>query len=210
MCSSDLTWTAGSPLPEPRAGGGLAIAQGRLHYFGGYKPDRDTVTGDHWSLPLNGDGTWRREADMPNPRGHLAAAALDGQIYALGGANGHDKKQADQPFCERYDPATKRWTPIANLPDGRSHFEGSTIVRNGRIIIVAGRCNSSRPPRMNVSDILEYDPKSDAWRVLATIPLRLMAPSADIIGQQLVVIAGGLGGPLPLTAETHIATLPKR
>jgi N-acetylneuraminic acid mutarotase len=81
--------------------------------------------------------------------------------------------------------------------------------RNGRIIIVAGRCNSSRPPRMNVSDILEYDPKSDAWRVLATIPLRLMAPSADIIGQQLVVIAGGLGGPLPLTAEAYVAPLPK-
>ena len=81
--------------------------------------------------------------------------------------------------------------------------------RNGRIIIVAGRCNSTTPPRMNVSDILEYNPKSDAWRVLATIPLRLMAPSADIIGQQLVVIAGGLGGPLPLTAEAYVAPLPK-
>jgi len=202
-------WTPGSPLPERRAGGGLAIAQGRLHYFGGYKPDRDTVCADHWSLPLKGDGDWTREADMPNPRGHLAAAVLDGQIYAIGGANGHDKKQVDQPFCDRYDPATKRWTPIANLPDGRSHFEGSTIVHKGRIIVVAGRCNGPRPPRGNVSDILEYDPKTDAWRALATIPLRVMAPSAEMIGQQLFVIGGGLGGPAPLTAEAYVATVPK-
>jgi N-acetylneuraminic acid mutarotase len=203
------TWTPAPPLPEPRAGGGLAIAQGRLHYFGGYKADRDTVCADHWSLSLKGEDTWTREADMPNPRGHLAATVLDGQIYALGGANGHDKKQQDQPFCERYDPSTKRWTAIANLPDGRSHFEGSTIVHEGRIIIVAGRCNNTNPPRMNVSDILEYNPKSDAWRVLSSIPLRVMAPSAHIIGQQLVVVGGGIGKPIPLTAEAYVATLPK-
>jgi N-acetylneuraminic acid mutarotase len=203
------TWTPGPPLPERRAGGGLAIAHGRLHYFGGYKPDRDTVCVDHWSLPLKGDGKWTREADMPNPRGHLAAAVLDGQIYALGGTNGHDKKQVDLPFCNRYDPATKRWTAIAKLPDGRSHFEGSTIVHKGRIIVVAGRCNSTRPPRNNVNDILQYDPKSDAWRVLTTNPLRVMAPSAAIIGQQLIVIGGGIGGPAPLTAEAYAAPLPK-
>lgn len=204
------TWTAGPPLPEPRAGGGLAITQGRLHYFGGYKADRDTVCVDHWSMPLKGDATWTREADMPNPRGHLAAAVLDGKIYALGGANGHDKKQVDQPYCDRYDPVTKRWAALANLPEGRSHFEGSTIVHEGRIIVVAGRCNSSRPPRMNVSDILEYNPKTDAWRVLATTPLRAMAPSAAIIDRKLLVIGGGLGGPLPLTAEAYVATIPKR
>jgi N-acetylneuraminic acid mutarotase len=203
------TWMPAPPLPEPRAGGGLAIAQGRLHYFGGYKADRDTVCADHWRLSLKGEDTWTREADMPNPRGHLAATVLDGQIYALGGANGHDKKQQDQPFCERYDPSTRRWTVIANLPDGRSHFEGSTIVHEGRIIIVAGRCNNTNPPRMNVSDILEYNPKSDAWRVLSSIPLRVMAPSAHVIGQQLVVIGGGIGKPIPLTAEAYVATLPK-
>jgi Kelch motif protein len=35
-------WTVGTPLPEPRAGGGLAVLGRQLHYFGGYKADRDT------------------------------------------------------------------------------------------------------------------------------------------------------------------------
>lgn len=204
------TWAAGPQLPEPRAGGGLAVAAGRLHYFGGYKPDRDTICGDHWSLPLREPGaTWIREADMPNPRGHLAAATLGGKVYALGGANGHDRKQVDQPHCDRYDPATKAWTSIASLPDGRSHFEGSTIVHAGRIIVVSGRCNASKPPRMNVADVIEYDPAVDAWRVLGSNPLRVMAPSAEIVGGKLVVIAGGVGMPLPLTADAFVAEVPK-
>jgi len=90
--SDNLGWSRGPPLPEPRAGGGLAVSQGRLHFFGGYTSDRDTVAADHWSLPLRGDGSWTREADMPTPRAHLAAATLEGSIYALGGANDHDPR----------------------------------------------------------------------------------------------------------------------
>lgn len=207
--ASDM-WTAGPPLPEPRGGGGLVIVDGRLHYFGGYKPDRDTNSGDHWSLPLDGGKEWEREADMPVPRGHVCAAVLDGKIYALGGAHGHDITQIDQDACDRYDPATKKWTPIASLPDGRSHFEGSTIIRNGRILIVGGRSNNTHPSRNVVNDILEYHPEGDSWRVVGQIPDPVLAPSAAIISDRLVVIAGGLNNPRPLSANTWIAPLPAR
>ena len=202
------TWTSGPPLPEPRAGGGLVVAGGRLHYFGGYKPDRDTNSADHWSLPLDGTGTWKREADLPEPRGHVAAAAFDGKIYALGGTHGHDKTQIDLNFCHRFDLATGKWSHIASLPDGRSHFEGSTIVHNGRILIVGGRCNSSSPKRNVVDDLLEYDPRADAWRVVGTMPVKVMAPSAALIAGHLVVIGGGLNNPQPLTDATWIAPVP--
>jgi len=201
------TWAAGFPLPEPRGSGGLAIADGRLHYFGGYKADRDTNSADHWSLALNGGKAWEREADLPVPRGHLAAAVVDGMIYALGGAHGHDITQIDQAACERYDPSTRKWTEIAPLPEGRSHFEWSTIVHNDRILIVGGRCNSGKPPRGVVNDMLEYDPKTDRWNVVGTIPEPVMAPVAAVIGDELIVTAGGLNNPRPLTAATHVAKL---
>ena len=202
------TWTSGPPLPERRAGGGLVVAFGKLHYFGGYKPDRDTNSPDHWSLPLDGGMTWQREADLPEPRGHVAAAVLDGKIYALGGCHGHDKTQIDLKFCHCFDPATGKWLEIASLPDGRSHFEGSTIVRNGRIVIVGGRCNSSKPPRNVVGDLLEYDPKADAWRTVGVMPEKVMAPSAAIISGLIVVTGGGLNNPQPLTDATWLAPLP--
>jgi N-acetylneuraminic acid mutarotase len=202
------TWTSGPPLPEPRAGGGLVVAGGKLHYFGGYKPDRDTNSPDHWSLPLDGGAKWQREADLPEPRGHVAAAVFDGKIYALGGAHGHDKTQIDLKFCHRFDPAAGKWSQIASLPDGRSHFEGSTIVHNGRILIVGGRCNSSQPPRNVVGDLLEYDPKGDSWRVVGSMPEKVMAPSAAIISGRLVIAGGGLNNPQPLTDTTWIAPIP--
>ena len=202
------TWTPGPPLPERRAGGGLALVGRKLHYFGGYKADRDTNAGDHWSLSLNGGKDWQREAEMPDPRGHLSSAVLDGKIYALGGDYGHDITQIDVKSCHRFDPATKKWNEIASLPQGRSHFESSTLVHKGRILIVGGRCNSSQPLRNIVDDLLQYDPKANAWHVVGAMPEKLLAPAAAIISGRIVVTGGGLNNPRPLTATTRIAQLP--
>jgi N-acetylneuraminic acid mutarotase len=201
-------WSAGPPLPQRRAGGGLVVLQRRLHYFGGYKADRDTNAGDHWSLPLEGGNQWQREADLPDPRGHVSAAVLDGKIYALGGDHGHDITQIDVKSCHRFDPATKEWSQLAGLPDGRSHFESSTIVYKGRILIVGGRCNSCQPPRNVVGDLLEYEPKANTWLVVGAMPEKLLAPAAAIISGRIVVTGGGLNNPRPLTATTRIAPLP--
>src|SRR5258708_39225329 len=103
--------------------------------------------GGWWRLAVEGGKGGQAEADLADPRGHVSAAVLDGKIYALGGDHGHDVTQVDVNSCHRFDPATKQWSAIASLPDGRSHFESSTLVHKGRILIVGGRCNSSRPPR---------------------------------------------------------------
>ena len=202
------TWAPGPPLPEPRAGGGLKLLGDRLHYFGGYQADRDTDAGDHWSLEAEGGKEWRREADLPDPRGHVSAAVLDAKLYALGGDHGHDKTQIDVNSCHRFDPGTKQWSAIAPLPDGRSHFESSTLIHQGRILIVGGRCNSSKPPRNVVGDLLEYDPKTDAWRVAGVLPVKVLAPAAAIFNGRIVVNGGGLNNPRPLTDATWIAPLP--
>ena len=202
------TWAEGPPLPERRAGGGLAVAGRRLHYFGGYKADRDTNSADHWSLSLDGGKDWQREADLPDPRGHVSAAVLDGKIYALGGDHGHDVTQIDVPSCHRFDPATGKWSEIAKLPDGRSHFESSTVIHKGRILVVGGRCNASKPARNVVGDILEYDPGADTWRVVGAMPEKVLAPAAAIISERLVVTGGGLNNPRPLTAATWVAPIP--
>jgi N-acetylneuraminic acid mutarotase len=159
-------------------------------------------------LSLEEGKAWQREADLPDPRGHVSAAVLDGKIYALGGDHGHDITQIDVNSCPRFDPATKKWNSIASLPDGRSHFESSTIVHKGQILIVGGRCNSSKPARNVVSDLLQYDPKADKWRVVGAMPENLLAPAAAIISGRIVVAGGGLNNPRPLTATTRIAPLP--
>jgi N-acetylneuraminic acid mutarotase len=93
-------------------------------------------------------------------------------------------------------------------PPSRGAQPSSTIVHKGRILIVGGRCNSSKPPRNVVGDLLQYDPKADTWRVVGAMPENLLAPAAAIIAGRIVVTGGGLNNPRPLTATTRIAPLP--
>ena len=67
-------------------------------------------------------------------------------------------------------------------------------------MIVGGRCNQTT--RNVVGDLLEYDPKADAWRVVGSMPEKLLAPAAAIIAGHIVVTGGGLNNPWPLSANT--------
>ena len=182
-----------------------------LHYFGGYKADRDTNAGDHWSCRLTGGKTWQREADLPDPRGHVSAAVLDGKIYALGGDHGHDITQIDVSSCHRFDPRHEKMERDRQ-PTGRD----AAILNRARsstragYLIVGGRCNSSKPPRNVVGDLLQYDPNANTWHVVGAMPEKVLAPSAAIISGRIVVTGGGLNNPRPLTAASWIASLTTR
>ena len=200
-------WSAGPPLPEARGAGALAVAGRELHFFGGFKADRNTNCADHWVLSLDAPREWKRAADLPDARGHLSTAVLNGKIYAFGGQHGHDPKPVDVDSCHVFDTATGQWSSIAKLPIRRSHFESSTIVYEGRIIIVGGRSNSSTPSRSAVNNITEYDPATDLWRELGSIPQNLAAPAAVIFGGHIIVSCGGLNGTGHPQSTTIIAPL---
>ena len=59
-----------------------------------------------------------------------------------------------------------------------------------------------------MGDLLEYNPKTDAWRVVGELPVKMLAPAAAIIGGRLIVTGGGLNNPRPLTAAAWTAPLP--
>ena len=187
-------WTPGPPLPARRGGGGLAALDGRLHYFGGFGEDRGAGRPDHWVLsPADSAAgqTWVAAAPLPKPRGHLSAAVLGDRIYALGGSESHDPVPLDVPWVHRYDPASDAWTEVAPLPFPRSHFEQSTLVRDGRIVILGGR--STGTGRESLRDVTEYDPVADRWLSLPPLPKPLHSPFAVLIGGRMIVGLGGVG-----------------
>ena len=100
----------GTAVAGAARGAALSSWGAALHYFGGYKTDRDTNSADHWSLSLEEGKHWRREADLPEPRGHVKHAVLDGKIYALGGERGPNVTQIDLA------PATASIPPRRNGP----------------------------------------------------------------------------------------------
>ena len=191
-------WTPGPPLPAPRAGGGLALIDGRLHYFGGFDHNQYPSPGvsDHWSLDLTRSDRveWSVRAPLPRPRGHFGVAVLRGRIYVVGGTTPHDPAAIDYAWTHAYDPSTDSWEEMSSLPGPRSHIEPSTFVWDGRIVVVGGFARTPTDPdspRDVSAEVTAYDPVEDTWESLATLPTPLMAPVAQPVANRLVIAMGG-------------------
>jgi len=192
-------YTAGPLLPETRGGGGLALVDRKLHYFGGLMADRDTDSPDHWVLDLDqwaeGSARWTSAAPMPEPRNQFSVVTIDGKIYAIGGQFHHDSMQLDQARVDIYDTKTDSWSSGPVLPKGHSHAEGGTFVHAGRIYMVGGHTTPEGGTKSIDPDILALRPGGQ-WEVVATLPMSLSSPAAAIIGGKLYVAGGSPNGRL--------------
>jgi len=184
------SWTMGPHLPDQRGGGALVAFENELHYFGGLKSDRQTDASDHWVLPLSPGAKWEVRAPMPDPRNQFGAVSLDGLIYAIGGARGHDAHTEDTTSVHVYEPDENSWRALAGLPKPRSHIEGGTFAAAGRIFVAGGRSN----PSEMLYDFDVYDPATNKWEALPALPAPLRSPVATIVAGRLLI---GSGATLP-------------
>ena len=183
------TWARGPSLPEKRGGGALVKLDRTLHFFGGtvrvggrYLEDK----GDHWTLDLDNPVAWKIAAPLPNPRNHIAGAALGGKIYAVGGQHLGDEEGGNQRSVHVFDPATGTWQAVAPLPLPLSHTSASTLAWGGHLIVVGGVTQKSE----EVKTVLEYDPGANTWRKLTPLPAPRQSPVAGFVNGHLVVTTG--------------------
>jgi len=119
---------------------------------------------------------------VPTARDHLAAAAIDGRFYAVGG-------RAGQLFdvLEVYDPATGEWSTLTPMPTARGGLAAAAL--GGRLFTFGGEGNSADPqgifPQVEV-----YDPASDRWSGLPDLPTPRHGMGAAVSGEQIYVPGG--------------------
>src|SRR3989475_11529696 len=98
------------------------------------------------SAPLDilSPGTWTPLAPMPTARQEVAAAALEGRIFVIGGFGANAEAVAT---VEVYDPVTDRWEVRMPLPAPTHHLAAAVA---GRRPFVArgglGRGRRAPPP----------------------------------------------------------------
>src|SRR5262249_39090527 len=90
-------------------------------------------------------GRWLTLRPMNEPRQELAAAVLDGTVYAVGGRGGRANAN------EKYDPAADHWTLAADLPVSTDH--AWAVVLGPRLYVGGGTSNR----------VFSYDPAADQW-----------------------------------------------
>ncbi|NXB96748.1 NS1BP protein, partial [Vidua chalybeata] len=110
---SDLIEKPMSPMQYARSGLGTAELNGRLIAAGGYNREECLRTVECYDPEKD---TWTFIAPMRTPRARFQMAVLMGQLYVVGGSNGH----SDDLSCgEMYEPEIDDWTPVPELRTNR-------------------------------------------------------------------------------------------
>jgi hypothetical protein len=187
-------WTQAAPLPIPRSEMAWATAEGdRMHVIGGYG-EGGVARAYHHVFDAR-TGLWRQAAPIPRGANHIGVAAADGVVYAFGGFV--EQNKIATPDCYAYVVADDRWHAIAPLSKG-SRGAISVVALGGRLHAIGGRDTRS------VDWHEAYDPKSDAWTSLASIP----GPrdhTAAVVMDGLILVAGGRMDTFDFNTGMHVA-----
>jgi N-acetylneuraminic acid mutarotase len=132
-----------------------------------------------------GPGTWRPVASLPSPRQEIAAAALGGDLYLVGGLVSGTRATRS---VLRYRAAEDRWTAVADYPLAVDHAAAASA--QGRLFVMGGseNFNANAPLRK----VFAYDPGRDAWDARADLPRGRWGGAAAAVGDR-IFFAGGLG-----------------
>lgn len=138
--------------------------------------------------------TWSTVAQRPIHGDHHAAEVLNGKLYLIGGLTEFRGLTEPAGRVQVYDPATNRWSFAADLP-----WKGgsvSTAVIGGRIYAAGGIVNSKPGQHAgtgSTTQVARYDPATNRWTMLASMPRAANHTAAGTDGTRLFVF-GGRGG----------------
>ncbi|HKW59319.1 MAG TPA: kelch repeat-containing protein [Candidatus Dormibacteraeota bacterium] len=121
-------WSELAPMHFARGGHALVPASGRLYAIGGNTAAGNVGTVEEYDPDAN---TWAAVGTLPQPRNHVM-----GFIGARGPcvAGGRSPTTA---HVDCFDPVTRRWTQVVNLPVATSGG-GAATFDDGTVIVAGG------------------------------------------------------------------------
>lgn len=88
---------------------------------------------------------WTEGPTIPRARGGGGAAWAGGKLYlASGNVGGHAEKSKVVPWVDSYDPVTKKWAELADIPNPRDHFGVGVVL--GKLVAAGGRDSGAPYP----------------------------------------------------------------
>ena len=197
------TWKVLKPSPSQRGAGSVAVVNGKAYYMGGLAvhpgtknapvnignddtPRRSVATVEEYDFASD---SWRERTPMPTPRHHFVVAAINGKVYALGGRQGLARRSVGYTDAvEEYDPATDIWAAErTRMPVAREDM--SFGVYNGRLFIIGGGLLSSYKTFESVSAVDVFEPATNQWFVLPSVPAGRDPTSAAVVGDTLYLLS---------------------
>ncbi len=169
-------WVELPPMLSPHVAAGAVVVGDQIIVSGGQANGKLNPTTEVF------DGTrWKRVADLPTPREHLAMATDGTFVYVAGGRDlSSDKNSA---ALERYDPKADAWTALAPMPAPRGGL--GAAVADGRLVVAGGE-----EPTSVDNTVFAYDIASNTWSALPPMPTGRHGPAVAAVDKTVFVIGG--------------------
>jgi predicted Ser/Thr protein kinase len=172
-----VTLVEKAPMPKPAQNFATAWVAGKLHVVGGGDA-RSGVRADHFAYDPDADA-WSSAAELSSPRDSPYAFAIEGKLYVLGGSP--DGYPVCLPSMEKYDPETDTWMPRAAYPTVLPRA-AAVAVRGGKAYVAGGTVRTDNGRRSaNNWQTYAYDPRQDAWSVVAPFPHAQVDPGTIVV-----------------------------
>jgi N-acetylneuraminic acid mutarotase len=173
-------WDTNLPLVPERFSAAAGVGLGRtLYVIGGNGDVKDkTVDGRQVFAYDTVRRRWSRKASLPVPRTNLAAVALGGKIYALGGL---DPNHATSTVFV-YDPRSNRWSPGPSLPI-KLHAMAAVVFK-GEIWVIGGQNITVHA----TNRVWIYSPHTHRWRSGPRMPYPMETAGAAVSGNEIHVV----------------------
>jgi N-acetylneuraminic acid mutarotase len=189
-----------APMPTPRQGLAAAVVNGKVYAIGGVDSVGNVLNivevYDPISNSWNPPGPLGTPTGMPTARVGLAAAVVNGKIYAVGGEDGTFSIIFNT--VEVYDPSTNSWSTAGSMPTARLNLAAAAV--NGKVYAIAGEHSTSSL----ISNTVEvYDPGSDSWSTAASRPTASNGLGAAAAGGLIYAIGGFTGASVVSATEQY-------
>lgn len=170
------SWSVLTTSLIPKQFPSSAIIGNELYVFNGDLSD-GTLNNKMEVVNLS-TGEIKFSTDNPQPAHAAGVATWNGNIYIFGGNNSHGKAQYSNSLF-KFDPITKKWIKLANMPD---KCETKGVIVEGKLYVIGGY-------RGEVSNrIYMYDIKTDKWTKLAKLPFGISANSVVAYGSKIFTL----------------------
>jgi N-acetylneuraminic acid mutarotase len=210
------SYRALAPLPVKRCSAIAETVNGKIYVIGGLEPFENgmgtRVTGRN-EMYDPATNTWTERSPMPTSRDHAFSGVVNNKIYVIGGRIGAGNIPATTniDIVEEYDPATNLWGSIKDrMPTPRSG--GGAATYNGKIYVGGGELQN-RQLAAAFRALEAYDPVSNTWEILPSMPSSRHGNAMGFIGNKLHVVSGKQEGggaadmtgnsPHPYATEAH-------
>ena len=128
--------------------------------------------------------SWTTKASSPTARRVPAVAAVNGILYAMGGAA--PGSSSSIVTVEAYDPVANTWSTKASMPVASQQLVAGVI--NGIVYAVTGgTCCGA------ITTLQAYDPASNTWSTKSSMATGRYASGAGVLNGILYVVGGGSG-----------------